>query len=737
MPDIRVIAWNIKDFKSNRGGTPGTWQNHGNTILNVLYDAGVRQCDIFMIVEPFFRSNLFAFGDLVTNAPGLEGVLELYFALAAKDAAWKVVPLRASANAPKSDMIAVFYHSGVVEFTGPSVINGVPALTTTVPTPMNHAQPWNGLTNRAGQVGFINAASAPIDFRGRSPYLTTFNVPDRVTQTVTLTVAPAGGALAVKTASLPAGVANQPYLFVLQAEGGTPPYVWTRGAGTNLPAGLALNGNRLEGTPTAAGNFTLDIDLTDGAAGAVNKSLNFTIAAANANLAFTTAPNLPDAVAGQPYETILTTTGGTGSAREVAHVRHQVTDTLPVGMTLGADGKLVWNNPLAGNHSFDVEVLDRTTARLPITLAVANGAGGGLAVATAALPNGVINKPYLFMLQADGGTPPYTWAQGGGTNLPAGLALNGSRLEGTPTAAGNFTLVANLTDGAAGAVTRTLNFTITMASVNLGFASGGNLPAAVAGQPYEHTLVTSGGRGPGVVTHVKPLPTSALPAGMTLGADGKLVWNNPVAGNHMFAVEVTDSARAFKLLGVHAPPDSDFPDNAVMVENLAEILEVTTSRHGFAVAVCGDFNVCPLNAGICNNKHQARERNALSGGALGGLTGVGFVSQNANRRSSLKSSSNGQKDAFDAAKAGAVGLDAIGRNAFDHVLTMGFNAVNNVDTMNLVALDAGYVAAIAQAQNVHLHPSKRASAIKGIVRKYLWADGVSDHLPVKFTLNLA
>ncbi|MFP2929090.1 putative Ig domain-containing protein [Pyxidicoccus sp. 3LG] len=739
MPDIRVIAWNIKDFKSNQVGTPGTWQKHANTILGVLYNAAnVRQCDIFVIVEPFFRSNLFNFGDLVLQAPGLEGVLELYFALAAKDAAWKVVPLRASADAPKSDMIAVFYHSGAVDFTGPHVLNGVPALTTTVATPANHARPWNNATTRAGQVEFFDAANTALDFMGRSPYLTTFNVPDRVKQTVTLTVANAGGALGVKTAALPAGVANQPYLFVLQAEAGTPPYAWAQAGGTNLPAGLALNGNRLEGTPTAAGNFTLNVTLTDSVPSTVNKSLNFTIAAANANLAFTTAANLPDAVAGQPYELFLTTTGGTGSAREVAHVRNQVTDALPAGMTLGADGRLTWNNPVAGNHSFDVEVLDRTTARLPITLTVTNAPGGALAVASTALPNGVANKPYLFVLQANGGTPPYAWAQGATTNLPAGLALNGNRLEGTPTAAGNFTLDVDLTDGAAGAANAVLNFTVAAASANLAFPSGGNLPAAITGQPYEITLPTTGARGQGVVVHAKALPTDTLPAGMTLDADGTLKWNNPTAGNHAFDVEVTDSARAFKLVGVHAPPEKDWPDNAAMVENLAGILEITTRRNGFAAAVCGDFNVCPLNAGICNNKHDVRDRNALSGGALGGLTGVGFTSQNANRRSSLQGCSNGQKKAFAAARDnGTVVLDDIGANAFDHVLTQGFNAVHTVNTMNLVALDAGYAAAIVQAQNGALAASKRAAPIKGIVRKYLWSDGVSDHLPVQFTLNLA
>jgi hypothetical protein len=52
-------------------------------------------------------------------------------------------------------------------------------------------------------------------------------------------------------------------------------------------------------------------------------------------------------------------------------------------------------------------------------------------------------------------------------------------------------------------------------------------------------------------------------------------------------------------------------------------------------------------------------------------------------------------------------------------------------TLNLCAGDAGWANAVNDA-----HTNSNPHPIKGIVRKYLWKDGVSDHYPVKFTLQV-
>jgi hypothetical protein len=550
--DIRVLAWNIKDFKGS------SFTKHGNKILNVLYDAaGTRQFDIFVVVEPFSKMKKFGVGHVVTEGAGLDGILALYFALAAKDLAWKVVPLRASCKPPKSDMVAVYYYSRLVTFEGPDNIGGgVPPVVTKTATPGGHALPWSAATILAGQVRFYDATPTEIGFHGRRPYLTTWNVPARVTR--------------------------------------------------------------------------------------------------------------------------------------------------------------------------------------PFTLTVNAAVGPNLAIATAALPAGVLNRPYSFQLQAQGGTGPYTWAAGGGSNLPAGLALSpGGKLQGTPTAHGNFTLQAVLSDSTpTPAVTANLNFTIANAGVPLAFGTGAALPAAVAGQPYEVILVSEGGTGARTVTHARKLVTGPLPAGMTLAADGTLQWPNPAVGNHTIDVDVADQqVRGFKLVGIHAPPDNRYPNNVNMVQNLADIREITSTRGGIPVAVCGDFNVCPVivHPNKCyDKKHKATEATALDALRLHANHAYRFTSQNANRRTGLKSAAKAGKDAYAAVKgtANPIALDHLASHAYDHVLTIGFAGVNAVDTVNLVANDPGFANAQTQAQANNPHP------IKGLVKHYLWSSGVSDHYPVKFTLQL-
>lgn len=68
--------------------------------------------------------------------------------------------------------------------------------------------------------------------------------------------------LNVLTSSLPQGAVGVAYSAPLEADGGVPPYAWTLSSGA-LPDGLGLNGNALEGTPTASGSFTFTLRASD------------------------------------------------------------------------------------------------------------------------------------------------------------------------------------------------------------------------------------------------------------------------------------------------------------------------------------------------------------------------------------------------------------------------------------------------------------------------------------------
>src|SRR5262245_61277527 len=68
--------------------------------------------------------------------------------------------------------------------------------------------------------------------------------------------------LGIETRTLPAARVGEPYTATLEASGGAPPYRWSLEGGS-LPQGLALQADRLTGSPDEAGRFGLMLLVTD------------------------------------------------------------------------------------------------------------------------------------------------------------------------------------------------------------------------------------------------------------------------------------------------------------------------------------------------------------------------------------------------------------------------------------------------------------------------------------------
>ena len=225
--------------------------------------------------------------------------------------------------------------------------------------------------------------------------------------------------------------------------GGT--QTWSVQSGS-VPTGLTLSSSGLlSGTPSAAGDFSFTIKVTDGMREATQA---YTLSVVNALKA--TVPAVPAAEVSRSFRLELAATGGrpaytwSGSA-------------LPAGLTLDPATGVVSGVPaLAGTFPVKVTVTDTfgftTAVDVPITVAAK------LTTATKTVAAGKVGKLMHIRLHASGGVLPQTWKVVRGS-LPVGvkLAARTGRLVGKARKAGTSRVVVQVRD-ALGAVARTTVF---------------------------------------------------------------------------------------------------------------------------------------------------------------------------------------------------------------------------------------------------------------------------------------
>lgn len=143
---------------------------------------------------------------------------------------------------------------------------------------------------------------------------------------------------------------------------------------------------------------------------------------------------LPDAVANIPYGALIEATGG--SAPYTWSL--VAPGSLPTGLSLNTSG-VISGTPFGGttgDYNFVVQVRDAQGTTLQkqmvIKYTAATPAETTPYVTTTALPTGKVGVPYITVVTAAGGTPPYDWSA---EALPAGLTMTTTGvISGTPTA---------------------------------------------------------------------------------------------------------------------------------------------------------------------------------------------------------------------------------------------------------------------------------------------------------------
>lgn len=334
--------------------------------------------------------------------------------------------------------------------------------------------------------------------------------------------------VAIATPVLPDGYLDEPYNATLLAVGGTAPYLWTIASGT-LPPGLGLDPSGvISGIPTASGEYTLTIRVSDSATPAQTGTKSYTLRI-RSTLTITTAA-LPDAGVGLAYSEQLTAVNGVQP-----YIWRISRGSLPPGLSVDASGVLRGTPTAAGDAIFTITVTDASAPALSDSKELSLRVATGFRIITTTLPAAAPHTPYSASINAIDGVLPYAWTIVSGS-LPPGITLEASTgvLTGTPTWNGTYTFTVQAADAANTLASRVFSLAVGE-SLRIGTAA---LADARVGTMYRQNLSAINGTEPYLWT----LTAGQLPDGLLLLGSGDIIGQPSLPGQYTLTLTVTDSA---------------------------------------------------------------------------------------------------------------------------------------------------------------------------------------------------
>jgi len=357
----------------------------------------------------------------------------------------------------------------------------------------------------------------------------------------------------LSSTSLPAASVGVAYSAALLTTGNLTGINASLAPGSAYPPGLSLGSGVIAGTPTAPGNYSFTLIVTD-PSGFTNP---FTFSLPVSPIAITNPDIIPvSAIVNVPFSYQLTASGG-GSSKTWSL---DTGSSLPGGFTLNSAGLLSGTASSMGNGIFklNAKVSDGTNSIThPLTLFVRYASPYVLSI-DPTLQDVRVGANLNLALNVAGGTPPYTWTVPAGSILPPGLALQGgptlsfyssaqtvgnTYLTGAPTTPGTFAFDLIATD-AAGVQAR-CTFTLNVLALSI---LGGSLRSGTVGVGYSQQLTAVGGAPPYNFTYEPSvLGRDMLPAGLTASSSGLISGTPTSTGDfNLYAVAHDSAGRAFR-----------------------------------------------------------------------------------------------------------------------------------------------------------------------------------------------
>ncbi|WP_316739376.1 putative Ig domain-containing protein [Pedobacter aquatilis] len=208
-------------------------------------------------------------------------------------------------------------------------------------------------------------------------------------------------------------------------------------------------------------------------------------------------------------------------------------NTLPAGLSLGANGTISGTPTTSGNYNFSILVTDiqGCTATATYNLIIT----ASLVLTPGNLPDGItgILYPPQTIPAATGGTEPYVYSA---INLPLGLTFDPTnrQITGTPTTIGTYTVPVTVTDANGNSVTS--GYVIRV--INPLVLPSATLANGVTGRVYTPQIIPSATGGVGPYTY----SATGLPTGLTFNpATREIVGTPTVSGTYTVPVTVTDA----------------------------------------------------------------------------------------------------------------------------------------------------------------------------------------------------